>query len=85
MKKMLLFLFVFTVTFGCQKEEPASDTDSSASSASAMAAKEDPLFAEKDEACDTEEDLEKKIEEAAKKKEGISLQGGDSGCAVSAE
>ena len=36
----------------------------------------------KDESCDTEEDLEKKIEDQARKKQAFQLQGGDEGCVV---
>ena len=36
----------------------------------------------KDESCDTQEDLEKKIEEQARKKQAFQLQGGDEGCVV---
>ncbi len=35
-----------------------------------------------DEACDTQEDLEKKIEEQARQKQAFKLQGGDEGCTV---
>lgn len=37
---------------------------------------------QKDESCDTEEDLEKKIEEQARKKKAFQLQGGDENCEV---
>ncbi|MEC7276901.1 MAG: hypothetical protein VXV96_11325 [Bdellovibrionota bacterium] len=81
--KNLLFISLLLLLFSCEKEaETTSTTDAvSGAASSTLSQAKDPLFEqEKDEACDTEEDLEKKIEEAAKKPEAISLQGGDTGC-----
>ncbi len=87
MKSFFLILILSSLFFSCQKEEQIVDTQAASTTIPIDKEEKDPLFAEteKDESCDTEEDLEKKIEEAAKKKEAFSLQGGDSGCAVNEE
>lgn len=84
MKNLIFILFIATSLFGCQKEETqAAATSADGVSSAALSDTKDPLFEkEDDESCDTEEDLEKKIEQAAKKKEAVSLQGGDSGCDI---
>ena len=78
--------------FGCQEnkvtEASATSTHSSSATATNALGQEDDfsdLKKEDDEACDTEEDLEKEIAEQAKKAEqgqAFKLQGGDEGCVV---
>ena len=80
-KRVNLFLLMVS---SCQKQEEApakSDGVSGAASSAASPKAADIDFdKKKDEACDTEEDLEKQIEEAKKKQEAFKLQGGDGGC-----
>lgn len=85
--KGLLFVLIVTLISGCQPTENNKKGSSSPAShetkqVQAQAKAEDDFsdLKEKDESCDTEEDLEKKIEEQAKKKEAFKLQGGDGGC-----
>lgn len=92
MKKLVNLLISFSSVFlvalilmvnSCQKEEKAaatSDGVSGAASAVTPKAADIDFDKKKDEACDTEEDLEKQIEEAKKKQEAFKLQGGDGGC-----
>ncbi len=85
--KFFLSTFVLLAFInGCQ---PANQSESTVSvqpqEGNALQAKTEDDFSdlkEKDESCDTEEDLEKKIEEQAKKQEAFKLQGGDGGCEV---
>lgn len=74
------FLLIFTL-MACQKEaaKPAMGK-------STLGAQKNPndfsdLQNKKDESCDSEEDLEKKIKEQIKKKE-FKLQGGNTDCVV---
>lgn len=88
--RYLIFLFLIAFTVSCQQETkaPASTTTTGADGVSSAAAQptngQDFNFdkKDKDESCDTEEDLEKKIEEAKKKQEAFKLQGNDEGCTV---
>lgn len=78
----LVSIFLVALLFGCQPNEEKSSVNSTRDAQSSQAKVEDDFsdLEEKDESCDTEEDLEKKIEEQAKKKEVFKLQGGDGGC-----
>lgn len=85
--RLTVIMLISLTLFSCQKETkaPASDGISGAGSSAAEAGNgKDFSFdkKEKDESCDTEEDLEKQIEEAKKKKEAFKLQGNDGGCTV---
>lgn len=82
MKKILVLLsFVFFTSCQEAKTEQNSTVQASSSFDAIDAKSESYDFdKEKDESCDTEVDLEKKIEEAKKKNTALKLQGGDSGC-----
>lgn len=90
MKKLVHLFISFTsvllilMVSSCQKQEevPAKSDGVSGAASSAMAPKAEDIDFDKkkDESCDTEEDLEKQIEEAKKKQEAFKLQGGDGGC-----
>lgn len=73
---------------GCQKSEQSTNItkkEENLSHSNSLQVKTEDDFSdlkEQDESCDTEEDLEKKIEEQAKKQEAFKLQGGDGGCEV---
>ena len=83
MKLSLLILLCSILLFSCQEETKTQSVTTHASSMAHSNDKTDSMFEkDKDESCDTEEDLEKKIKEAAKKKEAFSLQGADTGCAT---
>ena len=86
----LLTLFCLLV-FSCQQETPKKEMPTlqksstvSNGQASSQASADDfsDLAKKDDESCDTEEDLEKKIQEKIKKKEAFKLQGGDSDCTM---
>lgn len=80
MKSHNLFFLLSLVLISCQQEtKVAADT----SAVQKIEPSADVVFdKKKDESCDTEEDLEKQIEEAKKKPEAFKLQGGDSGCST---
>ena len=83
--KLILIAFSL-ILFSCNKEESSLPSNSTSSS-SALSSANDPndfsdLEKKDDESCDTTEDLEKKIEEKAKKQEAFKLQGGDEGCST---
>lgn len=86
MKKLFRFFFVLsliTTMSSCQEEKSSTVQDGvsgAASSAFVQAGNDIDFDKKKDESCDTEEDLEKQIEEAKKKQEAFKLQGGDPGC-----
>ncbi len=85
--KLSIILFSLLFLFSCQQTESSMSKSSSipGQDQSSLQAKAEDDFSdlkEKDESCDTEEDLEKKIEEQAKKQEAFKLQGGDEGCEV---
>lgn len=70
-------LLILMTSISCQKEEKKATHSVSTHNA------KDPL-AKKDESCDTEEDIKKKLEEEIKKaQEGkASLKGLDTGCST---
>ena len=88
MRFLLTLLLILSIS-SCQKEAkaPASTSDGISGAATQVTKGSGQDFAfdsnkEKDESCDTEEDLEKQIEKAKKKQEAFKLQGNDGGCAV---
>ncbi len=91
MKKMtnLSLILMLFIVIGCQEQTKtvaSQDGVSGAATSAPIAGSNEIDFEkkEKDESCDTEEDLEKQIEEAKKKQEAFKLQGGDSGCSTDA-
>lgn len=83
--KIFFILGIITSFASCNKEDGSAQsslsTQESASSAVSSGTEDfSDLEKKKDESCDTTEDLEKKIEEKAKKQEAFKLQGGDPGC-----
>lgn len=80
----ILTLFVLLLTIGCQKEEAPKNAVPLTGSSQAVSQSNDIDFdKKKDESCDTEEDLERQIEEAKKKEPtAFKLQGGDTGCST---
>jgi len=82
----LISIFLGALLFGCQPSQKIGSGDSMHEAQSSQVKVEDDFsdLKEKDESCDTEEDLEKKIEEQVKKKEAFKLQGGDGGCDANA-
>jgi hypothetical protein len=86
------YLFLFSIfIFGCQQTKMENTTTEtfpnegvSHSSNQLQAQVKDDFsdLKKDDESCDTQEDLEKKIEEQARKKQAFQLQGGDEGCVV---
>lgn len=87
--RLLLKLSLILLIVSCQQENTsktvAQDGVSGAASSAVSGAQNIDFDKKKDdEACDTEEDLEKQIEAAKKKQEAFQLQGGDSGCSTGA-
>lgn len=87
MKTLLISaLILLGLLTSCQSEENSATTQTPIDAVSSPATQKGEDFNLKkddDESCDTEEDLEKKLEEAKKKpNEAFKLQGGDAGCEV---
>ncbi len=85
---MRLILLFSILLFSCVKEESktskARSLTATASEVTTSSNDFSDLKKEGDEGCDSEEDLEKKIMEEAKKKpeKAFKLQGGDTGCST---